>query len=717
MAVSSQGSDVRQTITVDVVGTEDLKRFQKAAEDLGAKVRAINGQQMSKGITAAGNAAKNGSVNVSNFAYQLQDMAVQFQMGTSAAIVFSQQIPQMLVGLGNVATVIGATIAALGLAYTTFGNSKTPAQRLSKAVDDVGASLDRLKTYANDAIKPLSQLGLTSLESAESVRTLNRSLAQLELMAINKQLRDANTSFIDQSKAINNAARAMEAAKTENADLTRQLKAGTGEVDVLNSAIKANEETMNILAQSYGLTADEFGTFVTKWNALSTAVQGSDLSAIAKANDDLVDFLANTKFSDENLLSMLKTSAQLGISFAQLKEITQQLGDTAGMTADQVERMMDAFESPAVKQFAEDTASISKNIELITANTNAVLAGTSTQLAELKVQRDQALADAQKILDLAMQTENAVDIQKAITAHEDLVDVINEEYDAKVRNIQVIDEATEARKREAESLRKAEQAQKKYEEQVKRNLDNFNSMLEAYRTPGQVLTDQFDELTQLAKKVDMKEGGLDPRQIQLYQQALADLNWQITELKTPVLAEALDALGEGLNSVFADIIDGSKSAEEAFADMITGMLNQITQFLFSQYVAEFLDLLKPSLNGLSAGLSSGALMATNSAANMPTAPRMLAATPTASAVAMPTFVPYGSSRQSISGQRPGGQSGDVNITVIDKAGVSVSASEKQQPDGSRDIELMLEQKIKTMITTGALDRTMQTNFALRRKPV
>lgn len=95
--------------------------------------------QVSKGIKRAGDEAKKSNVNMSNFSYQLQDIAVQAQMGTNAFIIMSQQIPQMLVGMGSLATGIGAGVAVFGLLATTMINTKSNADLLQKSIDNLKA--------------------------------------------------------------------------------------------------------------------------------------------------------------------------------------------------------------------------------------------------------------------------------------------------------------------------------------------------------------------------------------------------------------------------------------------------------------------------------------------------------------------------------------------------------------------------------------------------
>lgn len=75
--------------------------------------------------------------SLTNTSYQIQDIAVQLAGGQNLTLVLAQQLPQLLVGLGAAAAGIGAVIAVLGGLYLAFGDSKTAAEKMEKAIEQV----------------------------------------------------------------------------------------------------------------------------------------------------------------------------------------------------------------------------------------------------------------------------------------------------------------------------------------------------------------------------------------------------------------------------------------------------------------------------------------------------------------------------------------------------------------------------------------------------
>ena len=55
----------------------------------------------------------------------------------------------------------------------------------------------------------------------------------------------------------------------------------------------------------------------------------------------------------------------------------------------------------------------------------------------------------------------------------------------------------------------------------------------------------------------------------------------------------------------------------------------------------------------------------------------------------------------------------VNINVVNNAGSEVKVSESTGNDGSRIIDIMIEQKVKNAFATGGMDKIMQSRFGSR----
>lgn len=107
--------------------------FERVSRSASRSSGAVNSN--ASAVKKAGDATSKSSFQASNFSYQLQDMAVQAQMGTNGFIIMSQQLPQMMVGMGGVASAIGAVIAIGGLLATTLIDITSDSTKLNQAIE------------------------------------------------------------------------------------------------------------------------------------------------------------------------------------------------------------------------------------------------------------------------------------------------------------------------------------------------------------------------------------------------------------------------------------------------------------------------------------------------------------------------------------------------------------------------------------------------------
>lgn len=63
--------------------------------------------------------------------------------------------------------------------------------------------------------------------------------------------------------------------------------------------------------------------------------------------------------------------------------------------------------------------------------------------------------------------------------------------------------------------------------------------------------------------------------------------------------------------------------------------------------------------------------------------------------------------------RMGVEASPVNVNVINNAGAEVQVSESKGNDGTRTIDIMIEQKVKNAFATGGMDKIMQSRFGSR----
>jgi len=156
-------------------------------------------------INKTNQAVKSAMPNMTNMSYQIQDIAVQAQMGTSPFVIFAQQFPQMAVGMGAAAGAIGAVVAILGAMGTALIDTTTSMQKLEKSIERVQAVI----TIGANGVANYS-------EEMRKLSTISEALTRIKLQ----------NALAEQTSALKNNAGAMRDAWKEAGTLFDQTSSG-----------------------------------------------------------------------------------------------------------------------------------------------------------------------------------------------------------------------------------------------------------------------------------------------------------------------------------------------------------------------------------------------------------------------------------------------------------------------------------------------------------
>lgn len=165
--------------------------------------------------------------------WQLQDVAVQAQLGTSAFVIFSQQGSQLAAAFGPTGALVGAVIAVAGAIGGALVNSMGVAgeeiDKLIQKVDKLGkatkelAAIELRKKIQDDQkrlveLDTLSRLGFLQDKQRSGVELSERELKQLlQLTSQREQLSDSiikNEGFLD----------TLTRSETENIEKTKKAR-------------------------------------------------------------------------------------------------------------------------------------------------------------------------------------------------------------------------------------------------------------------------------------------------------------------------------------------------------------------------------------------------------------------------------------------------------------------------------------------------------------
>lgn len=280
--------------------------------------------------------------------WQLQDVAVQAQMGTSAFVIFSQQGSQLAAAFGPTGALVGAVIAVAGAIGGALVNSMGTAgeeiDKLIAKVDKLGAATKELakgelrKKILEDQralveIDSLSRIGFLQDKQKQGIELTARETQQLlELTAKREALSDAiitQEGYLDtltrsETENIEKSKKAIEAQKDllkqyglkikflsqsdrEQAKVTASTQLGEGATKEMTDAVMASIDAYY----------DEKAAIKEKEKATKDAAKASKKAAteaqnILKARERA--FLAET-------LSVIKQTETIDEEYARRKKI------------------------------------------------------------------------------------------------------------------------------------------------------------------------------------------------------------------------------------------------------------------------------------------------------------------------------------------------------------------------------------------------------------
>lgn len=240
-------------------GARQLDSFAKAAEGADTSVARL-GPTVTTVNNTTKQAANDGFAKFRNAAgqvgFQVQDMVVQLQSGTSAFVAIGQQGSQLAGAFGPGGAVLGAVIALAsavgGVLYKAFTDTGASAKDLEKGASELAKSFQTTKTGTlefSDALVQLSQNGDAAYGS----------MVKLIGLQANQQIERATTAIKEQGRELLGSSVSAQTNITtldeliaRNADVVKTL-------DSVNVVADANSAKYSNLAVAVKEMADNYG--------------------------------------------------------------------------------------------------------------------------------------------------------------------------------------------------------------------------------------------------------------------------------------------------------------------------------------------------------------------------------------------------------------------------------------------------------------------------
>lgn len=573
---------------------KELPDFTKNAKDTGDSAAAAAPK-----LRGLGTAAQ-------QIGFQVQDMVVQIQSGTSAFVAIGQQGSQLAGAFGPGGAVIGAVIALSaaigGVLYNALGDSTKGLEDIEKAAKDLDASFQ----VGKDGVIELSD---SLLELAQNGDAAYSSMVKLAGLKAQQQLDDTTRAIKEQSNALFANNEAANIALTALSD----LNAGVGELNISSARLDAS---VGELANTYGVTEDRVRGVLEAQLAYNQAATPENAQALAEAQLALAS--AATKNKDEII--------------AQAEE-TQKLAVAHDLATRQVDRATEAQKGNAKAVNTTTAAYREQTSEILKQQQAQGLAEKDRITAEAALDKER-FAKRKGVTEAEIKAYNAARDEEARRDVQRVIDTENRKAEAEAKAADRR-EASIGR-RETRQKKSAEAEQKRIDAQTKafekQTQDSFELQIEMENRKAKI-TAAVDPIAKLEQErqarleviaeYEMLETANHQAAVlaraeadKAYEEGLLEAKeaqFRAQSMGNELLMDSLDALANTSSRVIAGIITDSDSASEAVEQLGKAIIGHAVSALVemgAQYIKNAIIGQTAAATASATAAASGAAMAT-----------------------------------------------------------------------------------------------------------
>jgi hypothetical protein len=235
VAATSERADARAAAAAERAAQKEIASAEKAAN---AKIKAeakitaetikeaqrrekVRAQETAKGETAMAGAARSAGQKAAQVGYQVQDIAVQAQMGINATTIIAQQGSQLLGAFGPGGAIAGGLLAIGAIAAKVFYDMAKNAAITGEAMEDMSDKLkEAFEKGAQKSIEDFNRKLETSTDFVQQLRD-----AELELAETRDKRAQSDSRLIDSQLKLDEAAINYLAATGQILDKEKAIKA------------------------------------------------------------------------------------------------------------------------------------------------------------------------------------------------------------------------------------------------------------------------------------------------------------------------------------------------------------------------------------------------------------------------------------------------------------------------------------------------------------
>ena len=273
--MAAKNVDIKINTTASGTGAkqtaDELKKLGNEADKVAAKAN-----------TAATSALKASSGRAAQVGFQVQDIAVQAQMGVAATTILAQQGSQLLGAFGPTGAILGG-ILAIGAAATgvfmkmgdDVASVEEKAQFLADAIDEIAKNAGKLESekidMGRDAIAEAIELTKLLTQGFQAASNSEQLFTNQALVGINN-LKQAEIELKKLRGDYTDAQAGLDSIKLQNeAILLQQQQQKQAEIDKVKEAEKAKvlaQDELDARAHALILSQQDLDTEIKKLEAL-----------------------------------------------------------------------------------------------------------------------------------------------------------------------------------------------------------------------------------------------------------------------------------------------------------------------------------------------------------------------------------------------------------------------------------------------------------------
>ena len=389
--------------TVDVDTAKAVTQARQAEKAVGALETEMNSAAAAsaklntnltataKGVGQATTGMRGLSGVAGQIGFQLQDIAVQAQMGTSALVILGQQGSQVASVFGPTGAIVGAIIAVgsalLGMA-TASGTAGESIEELAKKADSLGKS--QLEDAINKANVELNDQQQVLIKTTEKVQRMEAAQKQSGLTAgvYAVKLAEARAEQEAQSDVVNQLV----------ANIERLTNAMYGNVDAAEASRKATQEIVSDL---------EFETRIMGLNEAQRA------TAIAQRRAGVDASSAEGKAIENAATAMVNESQRLSELDRQKRESEAAARKAASQAESEQKRLQGQYQSNenSLKKMAQQLSIAGLSTQGLARDAAQLAAAYSLGEGATQTQIEQAKQLAGALFDLNEQKRKQAEIE------------------------------------------------------------------------------------------------------------------------------------------------------------------------------------------------------------------------------------------------------------------------------------------------------------------